>query len=242
MRPEKWKKMKNLMNARRVLGRSLPCPIAIAAFIASVVSPAVAQNRAEITGFFGYSFSEGIDVNRGDFGTDFITHVDVVSSIAYGGAVDFWVDDMTQVGFLFGLQDSSLGVKGSSEREVTGLNVYSYHGTATFHAGSSSSDVRPFFMFGLGATQYKPSDVMGVSFDGETQFSGTLGAGVKVYVNEKVGLSFTGRWTPTYIKSDPEGVYCSPYWNPWYPGGCVVYGDADYSNQFVLSGGITLRL
>jgi hypothetical protein len=122
------------------------------------------------------------------------------------------------------------------------MNVYSYHGTATFHGGSSSSDVRPFFMVGLGATQYKPADVMGNSFDGETQFSGTLGAGVKAYVGEKIGLTFTGRWTPTYVKSDPGGIYCSPYWSPWYPGGCAVYPDPDYSNQFVLSAGIILRL
>jgi hypothetical protein len=234
--------MKNVMSVRRLLVKSFVGAIAITVFIASAVSPAVAQNRAEITGFFGYSFSEGIDVTPGTAASEIIDHVNVGSSIAYGGAVDFWVNDMTQVGFMFGLQDSSLGVKGSVEREVTGLNVYSYHGTATFHAGRSSSDVRPFFMFGLGATQYKPADVMGFSFDGETQFSGTLGVGVKAYVNEKVGLSFSGRWTPTYVKSDPGGVYCSPYWSPWYPGGCAVVPDPDYSNQFVLSGGIILRL
>jgi opacity protein-like surface antigen len=102
--------------------------------------------------------------------------------------------------------------------------------------------MRPFFMIGLGATQYKPSEVMGQSIDGETQFSGTLGAGVKAYVNEKVGFNFSGRWTPTYVKSDAAGVYCSPYWTPYYPGGCAVLTNPDYSNQFELSGGIILRL
>jgi hypothetical protein len=33
----------------------------------------------------------------------------------------------------------------------------------------------------------------------------------------------------------------SPYWTPYYPGGCVVMPDPDYSNQFELSGGIILR-
>ena len=242
MRPEARRKMRNVVSARWLLVKPFVGAIAIAASIASAVSPAVAQDRAEISGFFGYSFSEGIDVTRGTLVNEFIDHVNVGSSISYGGAVNFWVDDMTQVGFLFGLQDSSLGVKGSLEREVTGLNVYNYHATATVHAGSSSSDVRPFFMFGLGATQYSPSDVMGFSFDSEWRFSGTLGVGVKAYVNEKVGLSFTGRWTPTYIKSDAAGVYCSPYWTPYYGGGCTVIADPDYSNQFELSGGIILRL
>jgi len=38
-----------------------------------------------------------------------------------------------------------------------------------------------------------------------------------------------------YIKSDAEGYWCDPYW------GCYVVGDAQYSNQFGFSGGITLR-
>jgi hypothetical protein len=42
-------------------------------------------------------------------------------------------------------------------------------------------------------------------------------------------------WTPTYIKSDAEGWWCDPYW------GCYTVGSAQYSNQFQLAGGITLR-
>ena len=77
-------------------------------------------------------------MNRSTVGGDFIEHVDVGSSISYGGAVNYWIDNQTQVGFQFGLQDSSLGVKGSVDREVTGMNIYSYHGTVTYHAGSST--------------------------------------------------------------------------------------------------------
>jgi len=232
--------MTNLMNAR-VLDRLLVGAIAIAALIASAV-PAVAQGRVEISGSFGYSFSEGVDVARGTLASEFIDKVDVGSGISYGAGIDFWVNDQAQVGFQFGLQDSSLGATGSSSIEVTGMNVYSYHGTATFHGGSSRSAVRPFMMFGLGATQYQPSDLLGVSFDSEVRFSGTLGGGVKAYMDERLGFSFTARWTPTYIKSDAAGVYCSPYWTPWYGGGCAVLQDPDYSNQFRLSAGIIYRL
>ena len=82
---------------------------------------------------------------------------------------------------------------------------------------------------------------MSVSVEGETQMSATWGGGVKLYPNERVGVVFTGRWTPTYIKSDPAGVWCSGYWSPWYPGGCVVLGDADFSNQFELRAGVGFR-
>jgi hypothetical protein len=50
-----------------------------------------------------------------------------------------------------------------------------------------------------------------------------------------VGVRFGVQWTPTYIKTDSEGWWCDPYW------GCYVVADAQYSNQFELSGGITLR-
>ena len=56
-----------------------------------------------------------------------------------------------------------------------------------------------------------------------------------------MGVTLTARWTPTYIKSDPEGLYCSPYWGPYYGGGCVALSDPDYSNQFELSAGIGVR-
>jgi hypothetical protein len=74
------------------------------------------------------------------------------------------------------------------------------------------------------------------SIDGETQFSSTWGAGVKYYPGKAVGIKAQARWTPTYIKSDPGGLWCDPY----YPT-CWVLADPDYSNQFELSVGVTLR-
>ena len=70
--------------------------------------------------------------------------------------------------------------------------------------------------------------------EGDTQFSGTLGAGVKAYAGN-VGVRLGAQWTPTYIKSDSVGWWCDPYW------GCYVVGDAQYSNQFQLSAGLTFR-
>ena len=70
-----------------------------------------------------------------------------------------------------------------------------------------------------------------------TKFSTTWGGGVKAYPSPNVGIKVMGRWTPTYIKSDPGGIWCSPYW-PW---GCYVLEETDYSNQFELSGGVSFR-
>ncbi len=56
-----------------------------------------------------------------------------------------------------------------------------------------------------------------------------------MFPSPKFGLRLEARWTPTYIKSDPEGYWCDPYW------GCYIVGDAEFSNQYELSGGIILR-
>jgi hypothetical protein len=58
---------------------------------------------------------------------------------------------------------------------------------------------------------------------------------VKIYPTKVVGFRAEARWTPTYIKSDAAGWWCDPFW------GCYVVGNAQYSNQIELSGGITLR-
>jgi hypothetical protein len=58
---------------------------------------------------------------------------------------------------------------------------------------------------------------------------------VKFAGNSPIGARFGVRSTPTYIKTDEAGWWCDPWW------GCYVVGDAQYSNQFEMSGGIMLR-
>ena len=72
-------------------------------------------------------------------------------------------------------------------------------------------------LVGIGATHYSPGDPVTLpattpltSIDSATKFAWTLGGGVKVYPAEHVGLRLNARWTPTYIKSDAEGLWCDP--------------------------------
>ena len=239
MRSESQGRNTSGVGPRKACGIHVVVALALVGIAAIAVAPAAAQDRVEVSGFFGYVFSEGVNVDLSLL--EGIDEVGPADGMAYGGAINVWVTRQVQLGFQLGIQSSGLDVNGTVAGEVTGMSVYNYHGIVTYNWGTSNSQFRPFVVFGLGATQYSPDDLSGVSFDGETQFSGTLGAGVKTYLNERVGLGFTGRWTPTYIKSDAEGLYCSPYWNPWYPGGCVVMQSTDYSNQLELSGGIILR-
>ncbi len=252
MRHER-KHMVQRLTGRTDPGRSILGTLALAALLVFAALPAAAQDRAEITVFGGYTASEGVNVSVSNDAGDFIDKVNTPGGAAFGAAVHFWLSPNVQLGGHFGSQSSSLDLQGSSDLELTGMTINNYHGILTWHWGSSNSSMRPFFQFGLGATHYLPSElelnpldpgysVGGTSIDSEVKFSGTLGGGVKFYTSEKVGFSLGARWTPTYIKSDPGGMYCSPYWGPWWGPSCVVLSDTDYSNQYEFTAGIIFRL
>ena len=131
-------------------------------------------------------------------------------------------------------------MSGTNTRTLGDMTVSTYHGYVEYNGGASDASVRPYLLFGLGATNYGTLNFTTLAgqqreLGGDTQFSGTIGAGVKVYPTPKAGFRFGARWTPTYIKSDSEGWWCDPYW------GCYVVGDAQYSNQFELNAGVTFR-
>ena len=94
-------------------------------------------------------------------------------------------------------------------------------------------------LFGLGATQYGTVSVTATNapreITGETRFSWTAAAGVKIYPTKALGIRLEGRWTPTYIRSNAVGWWCDPFW------GCYLVGDAQYANQFELATGISFR-
>jgi hypothetical protein len=239
MKSESQERKTGGVGPRKAIGIKLVMALALVGVLAMTAVPVAAQDRIELSGFFGYVFSEGVSVDLAQL--ENINEVDFTDGMAYGGTINYWVNREVQLGFQLGIQDSGLDAVGTSRTEVTGMKIYNYHGIFTYNWGTSNSQFRPFFVFGLGATQYQPKDLPDYDFDGEVQFSGTLGGGVKTYLSDRVGLSLSGRWTPTYVKSDADGMYCSPYWNPWYPGGCVVLQDTDYSNQLEVTGGIILR-
>jgi hypothetical protein len=218
-------------------------PTLLFAFVVSSASQASAQEpRVEITGFGGYTFSEGVKVDPGRLISAIIEEVNPTSGASFGAGLSVFLTDYAQVGFQWSQQDSNLEVKGTTIREIASLTLNSYHGTFTYNLGEPDALVLPFIFGGAGATQFDPGDVMGLAIEGNTRFSTIWGGGVKVFPTPRVGFSLTGRWTPTYIKSDTTGeLYCSPYWSPYYPSGCVAIPDPDYSNQFEITGGVNLR-
>ncbi|MGH9323188.1 MAG: outer membrane beta-barrel protein [Vicinamibacteria bacterium] len=209
-------------------------PILLLTFI-PIASPAISQEkRVEINPFFGYSFSDGVSVDPIAIGGQIYDAVNAKSGFDYGFHAGVFVTENAEVGFLWNRQESKLEGEGTTTTEFADMPIYNYHGVFTYNFGESDAQARPFVFGGVGATQYKPEDVNGVSVSSETKFSSTWGGGVKVYPNPSVGFSAMARFTPTYIKSDPAGIWCGFY-------GCYVLADTQYANQFEFSGGLSLR-
>jgi outer membrane protein W len=208
----------------------------LAAGVASAQDP-----RVEISGLAGWTFSDGVTGGAATVpGVGTFNGIDPKDSFSWGLTAGFFVTPNVQLEFLFDQQQSKLAVTGTSTVDVGDMSVSNYHGVLAYNFGASDASVRPFVFGGLGATHYGSLSFTGVAgqsreLGGETQFSTTWGAGLKLYPGKSFGIRLQGRWTPTYIKSDAEGWWCDPYW------GCYTISDAQYSNQWELAGGITLR-
>jgi hypothetical protein len=206
----------------------------LAIFSIGSLSLAQSEQRIEINPFFGYTFSDGVTTSPIVIGGDTYSSINPTSGYSYGALFGLYLNPNVEIGFLWSRQNSSLEGKGSVKTDFADMTNSNYHGVLVYNLGDADEMVRPFFFGGLGATNYSPGDYDGQSISGETRFSTTWGGGVKVYPGAHVGFSAMARWTPTYIKSDPAGMWCG-----WY--GCYVLSDPQYSNQFEMSGGISLR-
>lgn len=205
------------------------------------VSPGRAQDsRVELSGTAGWTFADGVSGNRVDVpGVGSFDRIDPKDAFSWGARLGFNVNDNAEIGFLFNQQSTDLEIGGTSTFMLGSLSVYNYHGYFAYNFGDSDARARPYVLLGLGATQYGSVGVSAAGIqrdiDGSTRFSGTLAGGLKLFPGPRFGIRLEARWTPTYIKSDNVGWWCDPFW------GCYVVGDAQYANQFELSGGIILR-
>lgn len=193
--------------------------------------------KFEITPIFGYTFSEGFTIDPVFLDGERYDKINPTSGMSYGFMFGFFVNENMEVGFLYDRQNSMLEASGTTKTEFADLKVTNYHGVFIYNFADEDDAVRPFFLGGLGATQYSPGDVNGNNIDGNTKFSTTWGGGVRAYAGNNIGFQVMGRWTPTHIKDDPGGVWCSPWW-PW---ACYQLVNPDYSNQLELSAGVTFR-
>ncbi len=206
--------------------------ILTAIIVVAAAATASAQDpRVEVSGTAGWTFSDGVNVGAID---DSPIRVDPKDAFSWGARIGFNLTPNLEMGALFSLQSTDLEASGIVNRSI-GQTIYNYHGYFAYNFGDPEAKARPYLLGGLGATQYGSLSTAAGDIGGETQFSTTWAAGVKLFPGKNVGIRLEARWTPTYIKTDPAGYWCDPYW------GCYTVGEAEFSNQYELSGGIILR-
>lgn len=215
----------------------------VAAAILGMVSPTIAQDehRFEITGAGGWTASDGVSgesILAGD--GNVYNRIDPKDSFSVRLSGGYYVTSNVLVELLFDRQFSSLDLGGTNTRGLGNFNVDNVHGMVAYHFAELDAPIRPFLGGGLGWTNFGSLDITGPagesrSIDGEARFSTRLEAGVKMAASPRLAFRAGVHFTPTYVKSDATGWWCDPYW------GCYVTGDAQYSNQWEFSGGLSFR-
>jgi len=209
----------------------------LVALVALAGSPALAQ--VEISGTAGWTWSDGVSGTAEDVpDVGVFNRIDPTDAFSWGLRVGFMMGENNELGFLFNQQSTDLELNGTATVKLADLSIRNYHGYWAYNFGDGDAAARPYFLLGFGGTQY--GSITGAlggmqSISGNTRFSGTAALGLKVFPSPRFGLRLEGRWTPTYIKSDAAGWWCDPYW------GCYVVGNAQYANQFEVSGGLIFR-
>ena len=88
------------------------------------------DTRIEISPFFGYTLSEGINVNPDTVAGIIVDQVNPTNGISYGVMFNVNVNENMQVGFLYDNQESNLELKGRGvlgKTNVADLKVRNYH-------------------------------------------------------------------------------------------------------------------
>jgi hypothetical protein len=210
------------------------------AFIA-MSSTAWAQTKVQASILFGYTVSDGVSGSAfsAPDGNSY-SRVDPKDGGNFGFSFGFMVTPKAELGFMYRRQMSKFVISGpTNTKELGDLNVDGYHGYYAYYFGDPEGAVQPYFLLGLGATVLPETTLMtetGATFTrtSATEFSGTLGTGVQFNAGSHFGIKGGMSWTPTYVKSDPDG-----YWCGWY--GCYVVGNAQYMNQFHFEGAFVFR-
>jgi opacity protein-like surface antigen len=200
-----------------------------------LAAPAAAQYHVEASGFVGWTVSDGVSFNGLPINGAVYTRADPKDSADFGFTFGGYLTPQVEIEFLWSRQMSAMEVRGTGPTLSGDMNVDNYHGNFVYNFGDEDLTVRPYLLMGLGATSFGESTFPSRTVPGDSQFSWALGAGVKAFPSPHVGLKAGMRWTPTYIKSDPGGTWCDPFW------GCYTYANPYYANQFEFSGGIVAR-
>ena len=181
--------------------------LVFAAGISTAALAQVRQGTVEISPFAGYLF--GGEFSRGSNDL-FDFRVEADDDVTYGIRLGFNLTDNFEMEFQASRTESAFvsdddvlfGGNGNSFGDLT---IDYFLGYATFNFGHGRAV--PYFTIGAGVANLDP-DVPGTSAQSDTRFTGSLGAGVKVFVNPHFGFRFDGRGYATSLGDNNNNFGC----------------------------------
>jgi hypothetical protein len=202
-------------------------------FLFAAVS-ANAQDRFEVDPFVGYETSASYPVNLSTGSTgDPIDRLRVNDAVAFGTFLDYSLSEHFQAEFMWNRNNTSY----SAHDLLTNTYINAYHSIidqyqfgGLYMFRSSDVKLRPYLAASLGFTH----DENGSNTPNRTDFSYSLGGGVKYYATRHIGLRADLRYLPTYGSSSNE-LYCNPFY------GCYYANVSHYLNRGSFTGGIIFK-
>jgi opacity protein-like surface antigen len=175
-----------------------------------------AQRGIEVTPFIGGQINGGVDLS-----TPLYKRIDVQNGLNYGVRASYAIGSKyTAVEFMWNHNQASTVAQptnGGANLKLFNLNGNQFLGDFVVHFKDGDSRLRPFILLGAGSTTLAPDRNQVSSI---TRFAWAFGGGVKYSFSRHVGIRLQAKWSPTYINTTTEGVWCDPFW-----AGCWAKGD-----------------
>jgi len=192
---------------------------------------ALAQRGVEVTPFIGGQINGGLDLSTARY-----NRLEVRNGVNYGVDAGYLTGNYSGVEFMW-IHNKADAVAqpigGGADLKLFGLSTNQFLGDFILHFKSRESRLRPFVLFGAGVTNLAP-DRSGVS--SITRFAWVFGGGAKYNFSKHLGVRLQGKWSPAYINTVTEGVWCDPFWF-----GCWAKGDSVFLKEFDGTVGLTFR-
>ncbi|MGB6036161.1 MAG: hypothetical protein WBG42_07825 [Cryomorphaceae bacterium] len=186
----------------------------------------------EISPFYGYRFGGKVDVF---YGAD-LGYLKINDNAAYGVDLSYKIRDRFSINLQWSRQDTDMDFYGYQEIGAEALGdvaVEYFMISALSEGGNSLSQVIPFGGAGIGMAVATPSEK---SLDAAYRFAFTLQGGVKIWLNDKVGLRLRGAMLAP-MQWGSGGLFCGT------GSGCQVgVGASTTILQGEFSGGVVVKL
>lgn len=206
-----------------------------ALFLLGAVS-AKAQARFELDPFVGYETSGSFPVSTfASSGGNAVpvNQLRVNDSLAFGTFVDYSLTENFQAEFMWNRNNTSYSAHDVLTQSYfkafdSTIDQFQFGGLYMFLG--SEHKVRPYAAASVGFTHDSNSN----GTPNRTEFSWSVGGGVKYFIGRHFGLRGDLRYLPTYGSSSP-GVYCDPFF------GCYSVTLHNYLNRGSFVGGIIIK-